>query len=443
MSVDAKGDGGSASSGHLSPKSQVHLVYFLVVLYAVCYQLQSPLEPFLVDSLVGKDKSSESTASYARLQSFFGVIQMVGSLSIGNLLDRWGARAGFVINFIACAASYALLANTSSLTILYLSKVPGVAMAGFLCAQTTVSQLTPSGEERVIALGRLTTAYTVGGVVGPYTGGLLGAKGDYFLSAKIAAVVSLFAAALSMLLPVASSAPPSATSATTASVTEKTPKEGQPWSERAAVVFKLAGFLIMVKLVSSTANSMSSSAQSVILKNDLGFTEADLGFFMSSQFAFGGFANGFLLAPVTKLMGGNSRAVVSNCVLTMALGYYAQAVLRSESLGILSAMPAMFQTYTFMGLAMFLSIFQYSLGTSITAESTKIVPEDMKGTLIGMEHCIFSAARILTPTIGISILNNAGVSVLYATCASIFLSVAGAWVALAGRFLPPQHEKGS
>mmetsp|Transcript_171217 Transcript_171217/g.548923 ORF Transcript_171217/g.548923 Transcript_171217/m.548923 type:complete len:98 (+) Transcript_171217:154-447(+) len=56
MSVDAKGDGGSASSGHLSPKAQVRLVYFLVVLYAVCYQLQSPLEPFLVDSLVGKEK---------------------------------------------------------------------------------------------------------------------------------------------------------------------------------------------------------------------------------------------------------------------------------------------------------------------------------------------------------------------------------------------------
>lgn len=57
------------------------------------------------------------------------------------------------------------------------------------------------------------------------------------------------------------------------------------------MVIRVAGFLSGVKLITSTANSMASATQNLILKNQLGFAEADLGFFMSAQFAFGAVAN--------------------------------------------------------------------------------------------------------------------------------------------------------
>jgi len=419
-----------------SSTRHVYVVYGLVVLYAFCYQLQAPLEPFLVDSLVGK--GSESVAAYGRLQSFFHVVQTVGSLVFGYLLDRFGLRAGLVVNFLACALTYLLLANTSSLTVLYLSKVPGVAMAGFLCAQTAVSQLTPEGSARVAALGRLTTAYTIGGVLGPYSGGLLGAKGDYFLSAKIAVAGSLLAAALSCALP--------ARAGRVEHVGRAEEEKGEaasvlPWRRRAQLVMKYAGFLIVTKLVTSTANSIASSTQSVVLKNELGFAEAELGFFMSCQFAFGGLANGFLLAPLTELLGGSTRAVVGKSVALMAAGYFFQAGLRSPSLGLLDPFPVVTQTYAFVGVAMLLSVFQYGLSTSITAESTQVVPKDMKGTLIGIEHSIFSAARIVTPSVGIHILNSAGASALYVACGTIFATVFGTWHALSETFL--SHERKS
>ena len=103
----------------------------------------------------------------------------------GALLDRFGVRAGFAINFLACATQYGLLASCTSINTLWASKLPGLFMAGFLCAQTAVSRLTVEGKERVEALGRLTTAYTIGGVFGPYIGGLLGSSGDYFIGAKV------------------------------------------------------------------------------------------------------------------------------------------------------------------------------------------------------------------------------------------------------------------
>lgn len=434
MSVSAAGVAPSTAAA--SQGRYVWLIYALVSLYAFCYQLQLPLEPFLVDSLVGK--GAGSTVTYGRLQSFFQVVQTVGSLAFGSLLDRYGVRVGLLVNFLACALTYSVLANTTSVAMLYLSKVPGVAVAGFLCAQTAVSQLTPDGAERVAALGRLTTAYTIGGVIGPYSGGLLGAKGDYFLSAKIAVVGSLVAAGLCLFLP-GNVGRIEFRREEAAADAGRGRRAG--WLQRATAILGLVGPLILAKLVTSTANSMASSSQSLILKNELMFTEADLGFFMSCQFAFGGFANGVLLAPVTRLMGGRARSVVSKCVAVMAAGYFFQAALRSSAVSFVELLPGPLQTYLFVGMAMCLSVFQYSLSTSITAENTRIVPKDMKGTLIGMEHGIFSAARIMTPSIGITILSTAGSGAVYATCGCVFLAVFAGWAALPARFLPPSSPQ--
>ena len=70
------------------------------------------------------------------------------------------------------------------MTGLYLSKIPTILMAGFLCAQAAVAKLTPSGPELTGALGRLTSAYTVGGVIGLW----LGERVDKDISALIAVI---------------------------------------------------------------------------------------------------------------------------------------------------------------------------------------------------------------------------------------------------------------
>jgi len=414
-------------------------VYGLVVLYALCYQLQSPLEPFLVERLVGKDKGSEASVSYGRLQSLFSGIQMFASLLFGHILDKAGVRVGFVLNFVACAATYFLLSITDSMAMLYASKIPGIGMAGFLCAQTAVSQLTVPGPERVQALGRLTTAYTIGGVVGPYCGGLLGAKGDYFLSAKVAMAGSLLAAGVSCLLPREAVVAPDAKDAEDSK--HPSGRDQLPWSQRMSIVLKTAGFLSLVKLITSTSNSMASATQNLVLKNELGFVEADLGFFMSAQFAFGAVANAVLLGPVTRLLGGSPRKVVRNCIIAMALAYTFQSLLNSRFVEMSHMMPPMFQRSSFIGIALILAIFQYSLATCITAENTQLVPEDMKGTLIGMEHCIFSAARVVTPAMGINILNEYGMGGLYAACASIFVATYAFWVAASDHFLRASEKK--
>ena len=111
----------------LSNSGQIWFIYGLIVMYALCYQLQRPIEPFLVDKLVKGDGGGAgddaAALAFGRVEAVFSVAQGVGSLAMGAILDRFGVRAGLVVNFVACAAQYYLLSITDSLTMLYLSKV--------------------------------------------------------------------------------------------------------------------------------------------------------------------------------------------------------------------------------------------------------------------------------------------------------------------------------
>ena len=51
---------------------------------------------------------------------------------------------------------------------------------------------TPEGSARVAALGRLTVCYTIGSIIGPGVGGLIGASGNYYLGAQASVIGSLF-----------------------------------------------------------------------------------------------------------------------------------------------------------------------------------------------------------------------------------------------------------
>ena len=110
----------------------LYVVYSLVTLYALCYQFQSPIEPFLVSKLLSDknttsdDNNADLAMTYARVKSIFAVSQGVGSLMFGKILDTYGVRAGLIINFLACASCYYMLSITDSVTMLYLSKLPGL-----------------------------------------------------------------------------------------------------------------------------------------------------------------------------------------------------------------------------------------------------------------------------------------------------------------------------
>jgi MFS family permease len=413
-------------------RTPLFIVYSLVVLYALCYQLQAPIEPFLVDRLLkGSGHSevdeNESARTYANLKTLFSGLQSFGSLAFGLILDRWGVRTGLVINFLACASCYYILSITDTIELLYFSRVPGLAMAGFLCAQTAVIKLTREGPERLVALGRLTSSYTIGGVIGPFIGGKLGATGDYFLGAKLACAGSLLAVALVFALPksVDEGVNNNSEDNQQDKSGEESEEEEQSWFSRVKLVLSLVWLFLFVKIMTSVANSMAKSAQPVILKR-LGIKEDGMGTVMSFQFAFGGFANAFLLGPITTFMGGHVSKVVRNSIITMGLIYVIQSIVYSEAGSYFlfdkatTVDSSASMMYPFIGMIMVLAIFQYSLGTAITSVTSELVPKKMQGTLVGTEHSLFAIAYMVGPQLGSIGLKAGGVSGLSAACAVFF-----------------------
>ena len=88
--------------------SEVAITYVNIILYALSYQLQRPVEPYLVRSLIrgnGDAAEDESAANraYGRLTSFFSAIQTVGSPVVGTLLDRIGESLRFCVSLVQTA----------------------------------------------------------------------------------------------------------------------------------------------------------------------------------------------------------------------------------------------------------------------------------------------------------------------------------------------------
>lgn len=393
------------------------IVYINVILYATCFQIQRPLEPFLVASLASNDSNDE----YARLQSFFSIMQTIGSLYSGYLLDKIGAKAGFIITFIASAASYYLLSQSTSMNILYISKIPTIMQAGFLCAQLYVSQLTTNGQDRLKALGRLTMSYTIGSTIGPAVGGYLGASGDYFFGAKIAVVGSLLSVVLTFALPDVITPIKSKTDHELTSS-----KSLGMWK-----VFTIVWLFLLTKVITSVANSIGSSTMPLILKNMYHMDEMNLGFIMSFMSALNAITNGFFLAPISMLFGGDLFSVVEGCLLSLTCFLGIQTIITLPVITSMSFKNGIVE-YTLLILA--LPILQYLLSTSITSEATSKVGPYSKGTLLGLEHSLFAAARILTPQIGVSLLKQGGVSLMSGVCCGIYLLVVVIWKGFSHKF---------
>lgn len=411
------------------------IVYMNIVLYATCFQLQRPLEPYLVAKLNTENSADE----YARLQSFFSFVQTIGSLITGYFLDKYSAKAGFILTFLSSALSYYLLSISTSINILYLSKLPTIFQSGFLCAQLSVSQLTSDGTDRVAALGRLTMCYTIGMVLGPALGGFLGASGDYYFGAKLSAIGSLLSVILTCFMPAHNSNQQTGSSGGGDLAGKPIP----PASTNNAIarilrVLSLVWLLLSTKVVSGVANAMAQSALPLILKDEYKFRESEMGYFMSLMSAINAVINGAFLGPIVAYLGGDLSRVVSLALFFSATLYGVQALFVFPRV---VAITDSFLGFSSGGLHAFIltnfaiTVYQFILSTTLTSESTGRVMDSEKGTLLGMEHSLFAAARIVAPYTGVALLKYGGASLVSLASAAIYVGMLGAWEI----FKPPTH----
>lgn len=427
-------------------KRVLWVTYINIVLYALSYQLQRPVEPYLIQSLVEKEnnnnngltKSSTNSINqtYGNLQSFFSLCQMFGSPLVGILLDRIGIRKTSCIVFLASAISYAILASATNLTLLFVSKIPTVLQAAFLCAQATAA--TTMGENaslRAAALGRMTTAYTIGATIGPILGGYLAANGDFYFSAKVAVVGSLLSALLSLLfLPdnnnncnddndddttMLRNKDKSVTVAPATGTNEKKKRNLRDDIHHTIEIATRHDIwpLLMVKIIGGVCASMHSTSLPLILTQTLHLEPQQLGLVMScGMFAvavFGAFAMGIM----NRILG--SFGMMNTGLLARSISGLTVAgvvVVYSTDIAPVTTEFILMQVIV---VSIVHQLSQHILATGLTTLTTGSVNQDEQGSLLGIEHSLFSLSRTFGPFLGTIILEYGGIFPVEMTCGSL------------------------
>lgn len=406
------------------------VTYINIVLYALCYQLQRPVEPFLIKSLTENHHDPNYVSEkYGQLQSFFSAIQTIGSPLVGILLDRVGVRKASSVVFLASAFSYAILASATTMDLLFWSKVPTALQHAFLVAQAAAAISTGSdAAARAQALGRMTTAYTIGGTIGPALGGwLVDTMGDLYLGAKLAVVGSLISVVLSYAFLPDEHIAPSSDSSTPPSPKKQNRSFLQELQNSYEIAMRPNLWpLLLVKVVGGFAAAMHSTALPLVLTQTLHFDPAQLGFTMSSAMfavaAFGAFA----MAPLTHYLGlsgmGHTGLLLRAClaqllalIVTTAVGNDHNVVMRVVVASILHALSS------------------HVLATALTTQTTGVVDKSEQGALLGLEHGLFSLARVGAPPTASHLLTNSGFWSIALSCGTVDVALVGLLVATAAQ----------
>jgi predicted MFS family arabinose efflux permease len=392
-----------ANEGVTRDNAALWVTYANIILYALCYQLQRPVEPFLVQQLSKNAADAGSiTQTYGRLQAFFSTIQTVGSPLVGILLDRVGIRKASALVFLASAASYAILSVATDMNLLFYSKIPTALQHAFLVAQATAATSTGGDEAaRAQALGRMTTAYTIGATIGPAVGGYLAEKGDLYAAAKLAVVGSLLSVLLSLLFLPNFVNPKQIQSTNSGELADATLKKKRSFLDelrRSGEISVRSALwpLLLVKVIGGVAASMHATALPMLLTQKLGFDPAQLGIAMSSSmFAVAAFGAAGM-APLTIMLGASGLAKVG-LGLRAILGFAIAAVV-SVSFKHDSVMMQVIIASVLHALA------SHALATGLTTQTTGAVGAQEQGALLGLEHGLFSLARIGGPEMGTALL---------------------------------------
>ncbi|KFQ48806.1 Solute carrier family 22 member 18, partial [Nestor notabilis] len=151
-------------------KGQVILAAYVILTLDLTFVfMQMGVMPYLANS-IGLD-----TVGFGYLQTTFGVLQLVGGSIFGRFADKFGARAALILSCVSGSAFFLLMSISTSIPILFLSRLPAVFMHGLPGAQKVITDMT-TPSQRADALGKLGLCFGIGMIIGSVLGGVLSTK---------------------------------------------------------------------------------------------------------------------------------------------------------------------------------------------------------------------------------------------------------------------------
>eukprot|EP01060_Flectonema_neradi_P039150 TRINITY_DN8505_c0_g1_i1.p3 TRINITY_DN8505_c0_g1~~TRINITY_DN8505_c0_g1_i1.p3 ORF type:complete len:415 (+),score=66.75 TRINITY_DN8505_c0_g1_i1:3415-4659(+) len=359
-----------------------------ISLYAFCYMMQQPVLPEMVKQFVVGD---DAAIAWAKVQTVFAGVQLIGGLIAGVLSDKLGALKVLYLSAISSVLSYAALASTSSMETLYLAQLPGVFQHTFMATSAYMAVVTTPAE-RSQMLGNMQIAYAAGMITGPICGGYIG----QYNGAVAAAVVSLLSTLLLLFLPSVKA------EVKTAETADESKKQSRMQQLRILLTHDEFITLCIVKVFAATAMGVWRATASLVLSETFGFGPIEQAYFMSFGSVVGVVVVGLQLIKFLENKLPGTAEVNSLVGVIAAVGFI--------------ALPMSSVDFTFWVALVPVIASMSILRSTITSAFTKHDPS-LSGTLISIDMAIGTGVSLYAPTLGTYVFKSFGFPGLTALCA--------------------------
>ncbi|NXI76337.1 S22AI protein, partial [Rhipidura dahli] len=371
-------------SGYLGEAKRgqvIRVAYVIAALDLTFLFMQMAVMPYLAKSL-GLD-----SVGFGYLQTIFGVLQLVGGYIFGRFADQFGARAALILSCASGSVFFLLMSLSTSIPLLFLSRLPGVFMHGIPGAQKVITDMT-TPSQRAGALGKLGLCFGVGIIAGSALGGVLSTKLGIYVPTYVGLVGSLINTLIAMVwIP-----------------SQTKPKSDHPVTENSTLfsireILRLMKFpgvmeVFIVKVFAGLPIGLFMIMFSIISMDFFGLEAVESGYLMSYF--------GVLQMVVQGLIVGK---LASHCTEMTLLRL---SVLVFAGVGLGMALMRTVWHYCIIAVPL---VFAFSMLATITDSIlTKAVPSSDTGAMLGICSSVQPLTRTVGPTIGGVLYKQFGVS---------------------------------
>ncbi|NXK94050.1 S22AI protein, partial [Formicarius rufipectus] len=357
--------------GEVKRRQVILVAYLIAALDLTFLFMQIGIMPYLAKSL-GLD-----SVGFGYLQTTFGVLQLMGGYIFGRFADKFGARAALILSCASGGVFFLLMSISTSIPLLFLSRLPGLFMHGIPGAQKVITDMTTSSQ-RADALGKLGLCFGIAIITGSALGGVLSTKFGIFVPIYIGLVGSLINILIAVVWIPLQTKPKSEHS---------TSQSGSLFSIREILrLMKFPGVMevFIVKVFGGLPIGLFMIMFSIISMDFFGLEAVESGYLMSYF--------GVLQIVVQGLVVGR----LTNHCTEMTLLRLSVFVFASVGLG----MALMRTVWHYCIIAVPL-VFAFSVLATITDSIlTKAVPSSDTGAMLGICASVQPLTRTVGPTIG-------------------------------------------
>lgn len=352
----------------------------------MCFWIQMATLPYL------SKKLGYNPITYGRLQTVFGVAQLLGGTVFGRFGDLFGSRNSLLIAFASSALSYLTLGYAESYNAVLMSRAMSVFMHGMQGAQMIVTDVSEAAE-RSDKLGKLGLSYGLGMLLGSSVGGNCVRYGSEHFAVLVAACGCLATIVLIYLF-VPNNTKQTRVNRQADSEKEQNDSGGGGNRFLSYSLFKslvlqnpTVRHLMLIKSVSGLPIGVLHSMFSILLIDHFSLSAEWNGYVIAYIGLINMLTQGFLVGFLTGGSSGEDRHLIKTSILMLSLSYAAM------SMG-----PDNIYWFCLITLPMVVSGSLFS--TLVQSTLTKKVSRQHTGSILGFSHAINALIRSISPFIG-------------------------------------------